>query len=324
MQAKTIKRIGIAVVLIALIALPAFLSKYLMYLVIIGGINAILAVSLRFINLFGGWSFVHIPLMGMGGYMTALLTTTIGNIPFWLSIPISSLLVMLVALILSYPLLQTGGFYFFLASYAAGEMLRQIWIVNKDVFGGYNGLAGMSAPEGFLGINFSSYNSMWYLVLIFVLGTIAVLYWLEKTLVGVSARSISSNEQLSKSIGMNTSAYKRATFVIGSFFAGMAGVLYAHFLGYVSPLDYTSDYAYQIMAMVIIGGASSFAGPLVGVVLLTAVREMMHELLTYVPLVYGIFLILTLYFLPEGIISIPRRVLKKMHSRRDSKGQGGG
>jgi len=320
LRIKRLNVVAILITLVALIALPFMIPKYFLYLAIIAGINVILASSLRFINLFGDWSFIHIPLMGLGGYTTALLTTSMFDLPFWISMPISALIVAFIALILSYPILQTGGFYFFLSSFAAGEMLRQLWILFENPFGGYRGIAGIMAPESFFSINFSSYTSMWFLVIFFAAITVLTLNWLEKTIIGVSAKSIKSNESLSKSLGINTSGYKRTVFVIGSFFAGIAGVLYAHFLGYVSPLDYTTEYAYQIMAMVIVGGTYSFVGPLVGVVVLSIVREILHDFLTLLPLVYGIFLVLTLYFLPGGLVSLPRQIAKRMKNKqRDTK-----
>jgi branched-chain amino acid transport system permease protein len=120
------KTLGLAVLAVLLVVAPFSLGFYHLDLLVMLLINVINVASFRIIVTWGGWSLAHIPLMGLGGYFTAMMTKTLG-IPFWVSLPLAGIGVALVALVMSVPLSRTKLFAFFLGSFAIGEAMRLSW-----------------------------------------------------------------------------------------------------------------------------------------------------------------------------------------------------
>ena len=135
-----------------------------------------------------------------------------------------------------------------------------------------------------------------------------IMYRVEHSRIGNAFKAIASDEDLSRSVGMNILGYKRLAFVIGSFFSGIAGVLFAHYYRFVDPASFGMVNTMYLLVWSVVGGVNTFAGPIIGVAVLTAVYELLRPLAEWIPLFYGGILILTLLFLPGGLESIPKRV----------------
>jgi len=316
------KYVSVSLLIIFLFLLPLFLSKYSPYwldVVTMLGINLILAVSFKLTTITKNWSFAHVVFAGLGGYMSAIFVKNISFMPFWLSLPLSVLVVALVAFLVSYPLFKTGNFYFFLASYAVAELITQIWINFENPFGGYAGISNIPPPDSILGVKFVDPIANYYLIWIFAFVSIAIIWTVERSEIGSTTKAIALNEDLCESLGINTLRYKIIVFVIGSFFAGIAGVLYVHFIGYISPMDFGTQYTYEIIAAVIIGGPKTFFGPILGILLLTIIKELLRNFQVWVDFVYGIFLILILLLLPEGLGSIVAKLWYSIISKKNKK-----
>ncbi|MEW6263947.1 MAG: branched-chain amino acid ABC transporter permease [Thermodesulfobacteriota bacterium] len=289
-----------------LIVLPYLVAKYQVDVLIMLLINIILVVSFRLITTTGGWSLAHVPMMGCGAYATALLTAGLG-FPFWFSLPLSGLAAALAALIISYPLARTRGFAFFVASFAAGDSLRLCWTRFKVPFGGHKGLTNIPVPEFFSGVDLSEPMPYYFLTLVLTIICLAVMYRLDKSRIGHTWKAIDMNEDLSRSLGINVTFYKILAFVIGSFFAGVAGVLLAHRLWAVVPAQFGFVTTLYLLVWVVFGGTRTFAGAILGVVMLTFLREVLKPFLEWVPMIFGAIIILTLIFFPEGLEGLPRR-----------------
>lgn len=313
------KPLGLAAGLVFVILLPLLARGYWLHILILLIIDVILVVSFRLITTMGGWSFAHIVLMGVGGYTSALLTTQYLHWSFWLTLPLGGLVTALVAFAISFPCLRTKGFYFFLSTFAAGEAIRQTWI-NFAFFGGRFGVPHIIHPNPILGLNFVEMLPNYYLVLAIALLSVFVLYRLDKSRISSTIGAIYSSEELSESIGINTWGYKAMAFVTGSFFAGIAGVLFAHYNGIVDPHAVTIIYMYKIVTAAIIGGTGSFVGPIIGLVVVTTVTEIFRELHEWVPFIYGIVIIVILLFLPEGLQSLPRQISRRFEKVQIGRG----
>ncbi len=307
------RRLGWLLALAAfLVLLPFLLSKYKVDVAIMLFINIILVASFRLIATTGGWSLAHIPLMGCGAYATALLTKA--GIPFWFSLPLSGLAAAAVALLISYPIARTKGFAFFVASFAAGDALRVCWTRFKVPFGGHQGLSNVPVPKLFPSWDFSEPIPYYYLSLVVMLICLILMLRLDRSRIGATWRSVESQEDLSKSLGINTAFYKILAFVIGSFFAGVAGVLLAHRLWAVVPGQFGFVATLYLLIWVVFGGLRTFYGPIVGVVSLTLLQELLRPLVEWLPMIYGAIIILTLIFLPEGLEGLPGRTRKWLSS----------
>jgi branched-chain amino acid transport system permease protein len=301
--------------LAALLVCPPFvLGPYYRELIIILYINIIVVVSFRLITTTGGWSLAHIPLMGVGAYATALLAKHFGW-PFWMTLPLSGLSAAVAALIISYPLLRMKGFSFFIGSFAAGEAIRLCWIRFRNPFGGPRGLidiptAGVLSIAGNPLVDFS-YDTPYYFLTIFIMVvSLLLMYRLDRSRIGNTIKAIHSNDQLARSVGIRITRYKALAFVIAAFFDGIAGVLLAHRLGTIDPHQFGFTSTLYLLLWVIIGGTSTFSGPIIGICALTLIGEVIRKFSAWVPLIYGIILIVTIIYLPEGIEGLPNKMPK--------------
>lgn len=289
------------------IAVPFLLDYYYIDVLTMLLINILLVASFRLITLTGTWSLAHVPLMGAGAYASALITGSLGW-PFWLSLPLSAIAAAVIGLIMSYPLARTKGFAFFIASYAAGEAMRLCWTRFKVPFGGWSGLVNIPPPGNIGGIDFSYPTPYYFLTLTVTAVCLWLMYRLGRSRIGATFHAIHSQDGLAKSIGINVTRYKVLVFVAGAFFAGVAGVLLVHRMWAIEPNQFGFRPTLYLLVWAVFGGTRTFAGPILGVAVLTLVSELLVPLAEWVPLIYGCILILTLLFLPEGLEGLPGRL----------------
>lgn len=315
---KLVQATSLLLLAALLFGLPYILGEYHLDLATLLLINIILAVSFYFITTAGLWSMAHVGLMSVGGYTAGLLVTRLGW-NFWLVLPLGILGAAVIALLLGSPCLRTRGSQFFLASFAVGEGIRLVWANFQKPFGGQAGIGVVPRPspiplQGLSSIDFTNATSFYYLVLILTLVSLVILYRLERSRIGDTIKAIASNEELCKSMGINTYGYMILAFVIGSAFAGLAGILLTNYQGIASPSNFTFVYSLNILIFVLVGGKDNFAGPIVGAVILTALGEILRGFLEYLPLIYGGILIITVLVLPGGLTSLPTQIRNFINS----------
>jgi len=285
-------------------------DEYLLEIFIILFINVLLAMSYRLITTTGDWSFCHVVLFGIGAYATAMITKFLG-ISAWISIPLSALVASVVGRAFIYPLLRTKGFGFFIASFAIGEFVRLIWVKFHFPFGGSRGMIGIDPPE--LGsINFYAGTPYYYLTLIVVSACLVAIYRLDRSRVGQVWKAIYLDEDLAESVGIRVPRYRTQAFVIGSFFAGLGGALLAHRNGAIDPASFDVNTMVYLVIWVVVGGTTTFWGPIIGVVIMTMIFEYSRPLLEFRPLIFGGILILTLLFMPNGLDGLIEKLRRKL------------
>ena len=294
----------------ALIALPYALSYSQKEIAVLLVINVLLVMSYRLMTLTGEWSLVHVVIMGVGAYASALLSKNVG-LPVPLAMLLGASVAGLVAALLSFPLFRMKGFYFLIGSFAAGEVIRLIWKRFNDPFGGPTGLKLIPPlPDvdlGFMTVDFFDPTTYYYLCLIVVGASLLVLYRIEKSRIGLTFHAIHWQDKLAESVGVSTFRYRMLAFVMASFFAGLAGALYAHYIGTVSPNRFEVEYMVYVLIWTIVGGTATFYGPILGVVVLTVINEVVLRSLgadEWRPMIYGAILIASVLFLPKGLESL--------------------
>lgn len=307
MRNNLLLRTVLPLLVITAVIVPFFIGDYYIDLMLVFLINLIIVVSFRLIYTTGGFNLAHIPLMGLGAYTSAILVKILGW-SFWLALPLAGLASALMGLMFSYPLSRTKGFAFFIVSFALGEVMRLTWIKLRFPFGGHDGIHLLPAPDSFLGIDFSRPIPYYFLVMVIGALCLLIMYRVEHSQIGDTFKAICSKESLSKSVGINTTKYKTLAFVIGSFFAGIAGVLPTFHFRSVHPPSFGFVVTLYLIVWVIFGGLKTFAGPMLGLAVLAVAHELLRPLYEWLPLFYGIILILTLLFLPGGLESLPQRV----------------
>ncbi|MFC1950121.1 branched-chain amino acid ABC transporter permease [Chloroflexota bacterium] len=302
------KNSGFVLLMVILCVLPFLLSAYRLEVVVMLLTNIILVVGFRLITTTGDFSFAHATLMGVGAYTTAMIGKDLGW-PFLAILPMGALMAALVGLIISYPLLRMRGFYFFIGSMAAGEAIRLCWVKFTNPFGGPSGISHIP-PASIFGIDLRGGIPFYFLVMVIMVICVLILYRIDKSRLGDSFKAIAAGEDLSKSVGINIYRYRMLAFVMGSFFAGIAGVLAAYRLATVDPHQYAVGVALVVLVWVVVGGRTTFAGPIIGVVVLSLIEESIRTTMQeWMPLFYGAILILTVLFLPGGLESIPKKLL---------------
>jgi branched-chain amino acid transport system permease protein len=225
----------------------------------------------------------------------------------WLTLPLAGVAAALVAALLCFPLLRMTQFYFLIGSFAAGEAIRLTWVKYVGVFGGTSGLRGVEAPI-IWGIDFLDPVPYYYLTLAIVAICLLVLYRIENSRIGLTLHAIHWKAPLAESVGVDAWRYRALAFIIGSFFVGIAGGLKVHYLGSVTPNQFTIGFMVFILIWVIVGGYNKFYGPIIGVVVLTVFDEAIRSFEVIRPAIYGGMLILSILFLPLGLESIPGKI----------------
>ena len=295
-----------AIALLALLVAPHFLSFQHQDLLIFLTINVLAVCSYRLVTLCGEWSLIHAVMMGVGAY-TVALSVNYFDLAIWFTLPLAGVAAGLVAALLCFPLLRMTQFYFLIGSFAAGEAIRLTWVEFVGVFGGTSGLRGVEAPIVW-GIDFIDPIPYFYFTLCVVSFCLLILYRIENSRVGLTLNAIHWKAPLAESVGVDAWRYRALAFILGSFFVGIAGGLKVHYLGSVTPNQFTIGFMVFILIWVIVGGYNKFYGPIIGVVVLTIFDESIRSLEVIRPAIYGGMLILSILFLPLGLESIPAKL----------------
>ena len=279
-------------------------------------ISVILAVSYRLVTTTGDWGFSHIIFQGVGAYAAALLGKHAG-IPFIVMIPLAGLITAAIGAMVMFPMLRTKGFGFFITSFAFGEFIRMIWIKANNPFGGTGGIINIPMPELF-GLKLFSLVNYYFACMAFMVVSVFIMWRLDRSRIGNAWKSIHTDDMLAECMGVNVARYRTLGFMVGCFFAGIAGALLAYRLGAISPHNFNINEMVYVVIWVVVGGAATFWGPLIGVTLLTIVFEASREFAEWRPMIFGGILILSLIFLPggiEGLLPSLRRPPREHYAR---------
>ncbi|MDH3464649.1 MAG: branched-chain amino acid ABC transporter permease [Gammaproteobacteria bacterium] len=294
---------GIVAMLVGLMVLPNYLKYHHQDFLIFLTINILVVVSYRLMTLTGEWSLIHIVMMGVGAYTSALLSKNLG-FPVWISMPMAGVGAGLIAALLCFPLFRMTQFYFLIGSFAVGEAIRLAWIFFVKPFGGSSGVSSIPPPELFA-IDFMDPIPYFYLVLAVVTVCLVILYRIENSRIGLTLHAVHWKSSLSESVGVNTWKYRSLAFIVASVFVGIAGALKVHYLGNVTPHQFGVGTMVFVLIWVIVGGYNTFFGPVLGAIVLSILDESLRDLEEYRPAIYGALLIAAIMFMPKGLESVP-------------------
>jgi branched-chain amino acid transport system permease protein len=296
---------AVAAVALGLALLVPLLGDYYIHVFALVFTNVILAASLRPSLTCGQLNIGHSAFMCLGAYTSALLAKHYA-VPFELSMLSGAVLATIVGLVVGYPALRLRGVYFAMVTVAFVEVIRLIAAIWVPLTRGNSGLSAIPKPN-LLGITLATKSSQYYLVVALAVVTLVVLWRLERSRLGLTWRSIGMADQLAQSVGVNIAAYKLVAFAIGCFFAGVAGTFYAHFIRFLFPPEFGFLVATNILVYNFVGGRGHFAGPVVGAVFLSLLSEPFRGS-AYETIFFSIAMLLTILFLPGGIITLPGKL----------------
>jgi branched-chain amino acid transport system permease protein len=295
----------VVVVLAVLALLVPLLGDYYIHVFALVLINIILATSLRPSLNCGQLNIGHSAFMCVGAYTSALLAKHYA-LPFELTLLAGALLATVIGLIVGYPALRLRGVYFAMVTVAFVEVIRLIAAIWVPLTRGNSGLSGIPKPN-LLGITLVSKWSQYYLALGLTALALFILWRLERSRLGLTWRSIGLADNLAQSLGVNVAAHKLLAFAVGCFFAGVAGAFYAHFIRFLFPPEFGFLVATNILVYNFVGGRGHFVGPIVGATFLSLLSEPFRGS-AYETIFFSIAMLLTILFLPGGLITLPGKL----------------
>lgn len=298
----------------ALFAAEGLAAALVVYVLIRGGylmtvmqVAAIYTVFVTGLNIFMGYagqvSFGHSAFAAVSGYTSAVLTATYDWSP--LSAAAVGLLgALLCALVIGYPTLRLRGHYLAMATLAIGLIAYDIAVEWDSVTHGYMGISGIPP----LGIGHWTVTSdrgiLLSLIIIAAIGVLAAAR-IRRSRLGRALVAIGGSENAARALGIDVSYYKLVAFMISAIYAGVAGSLFVHAVGFVSPEVFGLHMVVLGFTMLYIGGIGTFSGPVLGALIVTFLPETFRTFNEYQDLVYGAVLILILIYAPGGIAALP-------------------
>ena len=301
------KRYYPVLVAVLVAVLPLGMNTYLTEVAVNVGLYALLALSLNVIlGQAGIFHMGHAAFYAVGAYVTAILNTHY-QIPILLLIPVAGAAAALFALIVARPIIHLRGDYLLIVTIGIVEIVR-IALIN-DVFGltgGANGIFGIARPELF-GIKIRKAIQFYYLIWIMVGLTVLLFHWLSESRFGRALNCIKEDDTAAEGCGMDVAHLKLMAFVIGAFWAGMAGNLFAAKMTIISPSSFTFWESVVVFAVVILSGGSQI-GVLLGTFLIVALPEMFRDFASARMLVFGLAMMIMMVVRPQGLLPpSPRR-----------------
>ena len=298
------------------------LNPYVLRVVVLCGISIILAVSLNLINGFTGqFSIGHAGFMALGAYGSAMFSLHVGigwvealsgaGLPVALAaapallaaLLLGGLLAAAAGYLVGLPSLRLRGDYLAIVTLGFGEIIRVV-ILNIDAVGGARGLGGIPGWA----------NLFW--VGLGVASVLVVARNLAHSTYGRALFAIRDDEVAAEALGVNTTSYKVLAFVIGAFFAGVAGGLFAHVLSYLNPGSFTFIKSIEVIAMVVLGGMGSISGSVVAAILLTLLPEVLRPVKDLRMVIYALMLVLLMITRPQGLLGTRELSLRALIGRR--------
>jgi branched-chain amino acid transport system permease protein len=269
------------------------------------GINVILAVSLNLVNGYTGqFSLGHAGFMSVGAYLSAAVTLLLGprllgvdggtalqqGLLFLAALAMGGCGAALAGLAVGIPSFRLKGDYLALVTLGFGEIIRVIF-QNVDSLGGALGLNGIP--------NYT--NVFW--VYGFAALTVFTVVCLVRSTYGRGFLATHDDEIAAEAVGIDTTRYKIVAFVVGAFFAGVAGGLYGHFKLTITPTGFDFTKSIEIVVMVILGGMGNTPGVILAAILLTVLPEMLRAVEQYRMVLYSLLLIVLMLVRPKGLFN---------------------
>jgi branched-chain amino acid transport system permease protein len=327
MNRKNIFQIPGFIILAAVVfSIPVFApGPYILHVLILTLINIILASSLRLISLTGQISLAHSGMLTLGAYTCTLLVMKAG-FSSWASLILAAIFAAIVAVLLGIPYTKLKGIYFSIITILTNEVITLVAQQWRGMTNGSNGIYNIPRPNpivipGLLSITFDSRTDFYYMVLVIAIISLAIMYAIEHSRVGMTMQSIKQSESLSASVGVNTTWYNVMAFALGCFFSGLTGGFYSQYISAIDPTTFGFIFAIYTLIYMVVGGQGKFVGPIIGAFVLTLLPEFLRPLKAFQPYFFAAVLIVIIFFFPKGMIGLPewfRGVIKRYTEKREA------
>jgi branched-chain amino acid transport system permease protein len=321
-----LRRGSVAAFGLMLVALPQVVGPFPSDVLNTAGIYILMGLGLNIVVGFAGLlDLGYVAFYAIGAYTMAFLTSPFGftglEISFWAALPIIVIVVAISGLLIGTPVLRLRGDYLAIVTLGFGEIVRILfasdWLTQYT--GGAQGVLGIAEPTLINGWPTRAPQEFYYVVLAFVVVAAFVAIRLANSRAGRAWTAMREDEQVAEATGINTTYAKLLAFGLGAVFAGLGGALFASKIGVIFPTSFSILVSITALAIVILGGAGSIRGVIVGALVLTGLPELLREFDDYRLLLYGAVLVAMMLLRPEGLLPNARR-RAELHEGEDAEG----
>jgi branched-chain amino acid transport system permease protein len=297
-------------------------DRFVIKVLTFAGINVITVIGLSILFGYAGQiSLGHAAFLGIGAYTSAYVTVELGW-PWLAGVTMGASLAGIGGLLLALPSLRLKGHYLAMATLAFGELMFIFFVEAEPITGGVDGFSGIPWPSVF-GFEFDTPELNYWLVWGIALLILLLVYNMVRMRPGRAMRALHGSELGAQACGVDIVRIKVGVFVISAMLAGVAGALYGHLVGFISPSLFTLHVSVILVAMTVLGGTSSLAGPVISAALLTLLPYL-DALIPGLPEsvtsffqdweadIYGLTIILVMLFAPGGIAGLLRRIRRRL------------
>ena len=323
---KTRLRWIVPLLIVIAIVFPFFANKYLLTVVILGLIYVLLGLGLNIVvGLAGLLDLGYVAFYAIGAYGLALGYQYLG-LGFWSVLPLAAIAAAMAGCILGFPVLRMHGDYLAIVTLGFGEIIRLVLNNWLSFTGGPNGMPvpspsflglefGRRAKDGgvpfheFFGLAYNPNIKFLFIYIVLFLVVLLVLYIkhrLTRMPIGRAWEALREDEIACRAMGLNHVLVKLSAFTLGASTAGLAGVFFASYQGFVNPSSFTFFESALILAIVVLGGMGSTVGVVIAAFVLTVAPELLRSFAEYRVLLFGVLMVLMMIWRPRGLIRISR------------------
>ncbi len=276
------------------------INMILISTIIVSGMNIIMGYC-------GQFMLAQAALYGIGAYTSALLATKLG-LSFWICLPLAIVVTAIAGLLISLPCLKVKGHYLAIVSLGLAVVIHEAMVNLVDLTNGPGGIIRIPPPS-FFGMSLDTDHRYYYLLLVLTILSILFVKGILESRVGRAFIAIRESYTAAEAMGINHRFYKIIAFILSASYAGLAGSLYAHLIKFVSPDSFGLEELLLEIAMLLVGGIGTLAGPILGATVLSFGYEYLRALKGLQMVVYGLMILFFVIFIPQGLVTIKDRVL---------------
>ena len=310
------QQVKILLVVAALAALAIIVPNTNSFLILLATRVLAFAILVMSVDLLLGYtglpSLGQAAYLAVGAYLTAILATKYQfglGYDFWLVVVGGILLGAALAAVFGLLAIRATGVYFLMITLALGQCVWGLAYRWNSLTNGDNGINLRQRPQ--FGIDLANEVTFFYLVLGFFVVSLLLLYTLVRSPFGLSLAGIRERELRMRILGYNTWLHKYIAFIIAGAFGGLSGVLWAHTAGIVSPVNVELAFSVDALLMAVLGGSGTLVGGVIGAFIVFGLREYLSTLVPWWQYVLGGVYVLTILYLPTGLMGIPERIRQR-------------
>src|SRR5262245_658827 len=322
MSSQTVK---ILVVVVALAAIAVIVPNTNSFVILVATRALVLSILVMSVDILLGYtglpSLGQAAYLAVGAYATAILATRYQfglGYDFWLVVVLGIVISAALAAVFGLLAIRATGVYLLMITLALGPCLCGLVYRSNSLTGGDNGINLRQRPK--FGIDLADEKTFFYLVFGFFVVSLIAMYTLVRSPFGRSLEGIREREMRMKILGYNTWLHKYIAFVIAGGFGGLSGVLWAHTAGIVSPVNVELPTSVDALLMAVLGGSGTLIGGVMGAGIVFGLREYLSTHVAWWQYVLGAVYVLTIFFLPTGLMGIPARIRERRMERANKQG----